>query len=59
MKLVIAAVVLMSLALVYGQPSGDPLVEGFRLVEVASVADAIIAFRSRRDSFTRNLRRGS
>ncbi|MCU1273865.1 MAG: hypothetical protein JWO48_1296, partial [Bryobacterales bacterium] len=23
------------------QPAGDPLIEGFRLVEVASVADAI------------------
>jgi regulator of RNase E activity RraA len=26
---------------VYAQPAGDPLIEGFRLVEVASVADAI------------------
>ena len=40
MKLCIAAT-LISLVVVYGQPSGDPIVEGFRLVEVASVADAM------------------
>jgi 4-hydroxy-4-methyl-2-oxoglutarate aldolase len=40
MKLFIAAT-LISLVVVYGQPSGDPLVEGLRLVEVASVADAM------------------
>jgi 4-hydroxy-4-methyl-2-oxoglutarate aldolase len=40
MKLFIAAT-LISLVVVYGQPSGDPIVEGLRLVEVASVADAM------------------
>ena len=37
-----AAAVLIPLAAVWlaAQPAGDPLVEGFRLVEVASVADA-------------------
>jgi 4-hydroxy-4-methyl-2-oxoglutarate aldolase len=40
MKLPIAAT-LISLVVLYGQPSGDPLVEGLRLVEAASVADAM------------------
>jgi 4-hydroxy-4-methyl-2-oxoglutarate aldolase len=40
MKLFISAT-LISLVVVYGQPSGDPIVEGLRLVEVASVADAM------------------
>jgi 4-hydroxy-4-methyl-2-oxoglutarate aldolase len=40
MKLLIA-VLFVSLALVWAQPSGDPLIEGFRMVEVASVADAL------------------
>ena len=40
MKLFIAAT-LISLVVMYGQPSGDPIVEGLRLVEVASVADAM------------------
>src|SRR5206468_7557052 len=40
MKLFLA-VILISVAAVYCQSAGDPLVEGFRLVEVASVADAI------------------
>jgi 4-hydroxy-4-methyl-2-oxoglutarate aldolase len=41
MKLFIAAT-LISLLVVYGQQhSGDPIVEGLRLVEVASVADAM------------------
>jgi len=35
-----AALVLLAAAWLVAQPAGDPLVEGFRLVEVASVADA-------------------
>ena len=35
-----AVLVLLAAAWLVAQPSGDPLVEGFRLVEVASVADA-------------------
>src|SRR5260370_17980884 len=35
------AIALLSLAAIYAQPSGDPTIEGFRLVEVASVADAM------------------
>jgi regulator of RNase E activity RraA len=40
MKLFLAAISISCFAL-YGQPSADPLIEGFRLVEVASVADAM------------------
>jgi regulator of RNase E activity RraA len=41
-KLLIAAVpVLLFAAWVMAQPSGDPLIEGFRNVEVSSVSDAI------------------
>jgi 4-hydroxy-4-methyl-2-oxoglutarate aldolase len=36
-----ASVALLSLAAIYAQSSGDPIIEGFRLVEVASVADAM------------------
>jgi 4-hydroxy-4-methyl-2-oxoglutarate aldolase len=35
------AVALIPVALMYGQPTVDPIVEGLRLVEVASVADAM------------------
>jgi 4-hydroxy-4-methyl-2-oxoglutarate aldolase len=35
------AAALIPLALMYGQPAADPIVEGLRLVEVASVADAM------------------
>jgi regulator of RNase E activity RraA len=35
-----AVLVLLAAAWLVAQPAGDPLVEGFRLVEVASVADA-------------------
>src|SRR5437870_12302172 len=40
MKLFIAAI-LICLVVLWAQPSGDPLIEGFRLVEAASVADAM------------------
>jgi 4-hydroxy-4-methyl-2-oxoglutarate aldolase len=40
MKLFLAVISISCIAL-YGQPSPDPLIEGFRLVEVASVADAM------------------
>jgi 4-hydroxy-4-methyl-2-oxoglutarate aldolase len=35
------ATALLTFAALHGEPGGDPLIEGFRLVEVASVADAI------------------
>jgi 4-hydroxy-4-methyl-2-oxoglutarate aldolase len=40
MKLFLAAISISCIAL-YGQAPADPLIEGFRLVEVASVADAM------------------
>ena len=39
--MLLAAVVAVGGWLLYAQPSGDPLIEGFRTTEVASVADAI------------------
>ena len=41
MKLFLAATLISLVLVVYGQHSGDPIVEGLRLVEVASVADAM------------------
>ncbi len=55
MKLPIAAI-LISLVVVYGQPSGDPLIEGFRLVEVASVADAIEQLYGQRAHMSHEMR---
>jgi 4-hydroxy-4-methyl-2-oxoglutarate aldolase len=40
MKLLLVAT-LISLVALYAESSGDPMIEGFRLVEVASVADAM------------------
>jgi regulator of RNase E activity RraA len=40
LSLSLSLVVLVVAGWVYAQPSGDPLIEGYRLVEVASVADA-------------------
>jgi len=45
-----------SLALLYGQPSGDPLIEGFRLVEVASVADAMEQLYGQRSHMSHEMR---
>src|SRR5207247_7128009 len=41
---------------VYCQSSGDPLVEGFRLVEVASVADAIEQLYGQRAHMSHEMR---
>src|SRR5437764_2620757 len=38
---VLAAAALLAAGWIAAQPSGDPLIEGFRMVEVASVADAM------------------
>src|SRR5216684_7803712 len=40
----------------YGQPAGDPLSEGFRLVEVASVADAIEQLYGQRAHMSHEMR---
>ena len=55
MKLFLA-VILISVAVVYCQSSGDPLVEGFRLVEVASVADAIEQLYGQRAHMSHEMR---
>ena len=55
MKLLIAAGVIY-LVLMYGQPSGDPLIEGFRLVEVASVADAMEQLYGQRSHMSHEMR---
>lgn len=40
----------------YAQPSGDPLIEGFRLVEVASVADAVEQLHGQRAHMSHEMR---
>src|ERR1700688_1773562 len=55
MKLFIAAT-LISLVVMYGQPSGDPIVEGLRLVEVASVADAMEQLYGQRAHMSHQMR---
>jgi regulator of RNase E activity RraA len=41
---------------VVAQPSGDPLIEGFRMVEVASVADAIEQLYGQKSYMTHDMR---
>jgi hypothetical protein len=55
MKLFIAAT-LISLVVMYGQPSGDPIIEGLRLVEVASVADAMEQLYGQRAHMSHEMR---
>jgi 4-hydroxy-4-methyl-2-oxoglutarate aldolase len=40
----------------FAQPAGDPLIEGFRLVEVASVADAMEQLYGQRAHMSHNMR---
>jgi len=57
MKWMTCAVLLISLALVFGQSGGgDPLVEGFRLVEAASVADAMEQLYGQRAHMSHEMR---
>ena len=56
MKLFIAATLISLVVVVYGQHSGDPIVEGFRLVEVASVADAIEQLYGQRAHMSHEMR---
>ena len=55
MKLFIGAI-LICLAVVLAQPSGDPLIEGFRLVEAASVADAMEQLYGQRSHMSHEMR---
>src|SRR5947208_7750265 len=55
MKLFIAAI-LICLVVLWAQPSGDPLIEGFRLVEAASVADAMEQLYGQRAHMSHEMR---
>src|SRR6185295_17978172 len=55
MKLFIGAI-LICLVVVLAQPSGDPLIEGFRLVEAASVADAMEQLYGQRSHMSHEMR---
>src|SRR5579859_5030064 len=46
----------LSLAAIYAQSSGDPAIEGFRLVEVASVADAMEQLYGQRGYMSHEMR---
>jgi 4-hydroxy-4-methyl-2-oxoglutarate aldolase len=51
-----AVTLLIALIAVFAQPSGDPLIEGFRLVEVASVADAMEQLYGQRAHMSHEMR---
>jgi 4-hydroxy-4-methyl-2-oxoglutarate aldolase len=51
-----AATALLIAGWLYAQPAGDPLVEGFRLVEVASVADAMEQLYGQRGYMAHDMR---
>ena len=55
MKILIAAVVV-SIVACFGQHAGDPIIEGFRLVEVASVADAMEQLYGQRAHMSHEMR---
>ncbi len=55
MKLLVAVIVAAALV-VFAQPSADPLVEGFRLVEAASVADAMEQLYGQRSYMSHEMR---
>src|SRR2546423_10394669 len=55
MKLFLA-VILAALAMIYAQPAADPLIEGFRLVEAASVADAMEQLYGQRPHMSHEMR---
>ena len=48
--------ILLAAAWLYAQPSGDPLIEGYRLVEVASVADAMEQLYGQRAHMSHDMR---
>jgi len=55
MKLFISGV-LICLVVLWAQPSGDPLIEGFKLVEAASVADAMEQLYGQRAHMSHEMR---
>ncbi len=54
--IVLAAALTLLAGWVFSQPCGDPIAEGFRLVEVASVADAMEQLYGRRAYMTHEMR---
>jgi regulator of RNase E activity RraA len=56
MKLFIAATLISLGVVVYGQNAGDPIIEGFRLVEAASVADAMEQLYGQRAHMSHEMR---
>jgi 4-hydroxy-4-methyl-2-oxoglutarate aldolase len=52
----VAAVVLVSTVWLMAQPAGDPIIEGFRTVEVASVSDAIEQLYGQRAYMSHDMR---
>lgn len=55
MKLFVGAI-LICLVVLWAQPSGDPLIEGFKLVEAASVADAMEQLYGQRSHMSHEMR---
>src|SRR5437764_11329079 len=53
---VLAAAALLAAGWIAAQPSGDPLIEGFRMVEVASVADAMEQLYGQRAYLSHDMR---
>ena len=56
LSLSLAVLVVLIAGWLYGQPTGDPLMEGFRLVEVASVADAMEQLYGQRAHMAHDMR---
>src|SRR5437879_969698 len=55
MKLFLAVIVA-AVMVIYAQPAADPLIEGFRLVEAASVADAMEQLYGQRSHMSHEMR---
>lgn len=55
-KFTVLAGLILIVAWLYAQPSGDPLIEGFRVVEVASVADAMEQLYGQRAHMSHEMR---
>jgi 4-hydroxy-4-methyl-2-oxoglutarate aldolase len=56
LTLFLAVAVLLIAGWLYAQPAGDPLIEGFRMVEVASVADAMEQLYGQRGYMAHDMR---
>jgi 4-hydroxy-4-methyl-2-oxoglutarate aldolase len=56
MKLFLAATLISVVVVLYGQHSGDPLIDGFRMVEAASVADAMEQLYGQRAHMSHEMR---